>query len=263
VHLDSSTVRTIIPVCVSARPHLRNANNLRWKLSGPDEWSCALKGRILTLRQDSSSLHYRAIFPSPPPAIDDTPELLRDYFNLSIDLSALYKTWSSRDANFCKKAAAFAGVRILRQDPWENVVSFICSSNNNISRISQMVQNLCLTWGPRLGELPEDGTVYHDFPKPEALVQPGVEQKLRELGFGYRAKYIAAAAKMVVEQHPPGWLEGLRDVPYKEAHEKLLLLPGVGPKVADCVCLMSLDKMGAVPVDTHGLFVCWLFGEEN
>jgi N-glycosylase/DNA lyase len=231
----------------------------RWKLSGPDEWTCALKGRILTLRQDSTSLHYRSIFPSAPPDIDDTAELLRDYFNLSIDVTALYKTWSSRDANFSKKATAFAGVRILRQDPWENVVSFICSSNNNISRISQMVQNLCLTWGPRLGELPEDGNVYHDFPAPEALVQTGVEQKLRELGFGYRAKYIAQAAKMVVEQRPQGWLEGLREVPYKEAHEQLLQLPGVGPKVADCVCLMSLDKMGAVPVDTHGLFVVGFF----
>ncbi|KAA8893467.1 DNA glycosylase [Sphaerosporella brunnea] len=237
-------------LCISTV--LRCGQSFRWKLSGPDEWSCALKGRILSLRQDSSALHYRSIFPSHVSAgEDDTAELLRDYFNLSIDLTGLYATWSSRDANFSKKAPAFAGVRILRQDPWENVVSFICSSNNNIARISQMVANLCLTWGPRLGEL--EGTVYHDFPQPQALVASGVEQKLRGLGFGYRAKYIAAAAKMVVEDRPEGWLMGLREVGYREAHEALLQLPGVGPKVADCVCLMSLDKTGAVPVDTHVL----------
>jgi N-glycosylase/DNA lyase len=222
--------------------------------------SCALKGRILTLRQDTTSLHYRAIYASSSSSSssasstatpDDTPELLRDYFNLSTDLTTLYATWSSRDPNFSKKAPSFTGVRMLRQDPWENVVSFICSSNNNIARISQMVANLCLTWGRRLGEV--DGTVYHDFPEPKALAAPGVEQKLRQLGFGYRAKYIAGAARIIVEERPEGWLLGLRKVEYREAHAALLELPGVGPKVADCVCLMSLDKPGAVPVDTHGL----------
>ncbi|KAF8242377.1 DNA glycosylase, partial [Wilcoxina mikolae CBS 423.85] len=241
-------------LCISTV--LRCGQSFRWKLSGPEEWSCALKGRILSLKQDTTHLHYRSIYPvtaSPScPDDDDTPALIHDYFNLSVDLGKLYRIWSSRDPNFQKKAPSFAGVRMLRQDPWENVVSFICSSNNNISRISQMVNNLCLTWGPPLGTL-EDGCVYHDFPEPKALTKPGVEQKLRELGFGYRAKYIANAAKMIVEERPEGWLNSLRTVPYSEAHAALLELPGVGPKVADCVALMSLDKKEAVPVDTHVL----------
>jgi N-glycosylase/DNA lyase len=116
-----------------------------------------------------------------------------------------------------------------------------------------MVNNLCLTWGLPLGML-ENGCVYHDFPEPKALTKPGVEQRLRELGFGYRAKYIANTAKMIVEERSEGWLNSLRAVPYSEAHAALLELPGVGPKVADCVALMSLDKKGAVPVDTHGWF---------
>ena len=113
-----------------------------------------------------------------------------------------------------------------------------------------MVGNLCAMWGKELGEV--DGVQYRDFPPPGKLSGDGVEQKLRELGFGYRAKYIAAAAK-IVDERGEGWLEGLRKIEYRDAHEALLELPGVGPKVADCVCLMSLDKAEAVPVDTHGL----------
>lgn len=71
--------------------------------------------------------------------VDDTVELIRDYFNLSVNLTELYEKWSSRDPHFKKKAPSFTGIRMLRQDPWENLVSFICSSNNNISRIGQMV----------------------------------------------------------------------------------------------------------------------------
>lgn len=80
----------------------------------------------------------------------------------------------------------------------------------------------------------------------------GVEENLRKLGFGYRAKYIAQTANMVVNELPKGWLMDLREKPYREAHDALIQLSGVGPKVADCICLMSLDKTEAVPVDTHG-----------
>lgn len=181
--------------------------------------------------------------------LDDTEDLLRDYFNLSVNLESLYKHWSSVDPNFLKKSAAFSGIRILRQDPWENVVSFICSSNNNISRISQMVNNLCTHFGPHIATI--DSIPYHGFPEPSALAVPGIEQRLRQLGFGYRAKYIANAAALIANEKPEGWLDSLRLVSYREAHDALLELPGVGPKVADCVCLMSLDKPGALPVDTH------------
>lgn len=128
-------------------------------------------------------------------------------------------------------------------------MSFICSTNNNIQRISQMVSNLCLHFGPHLVTL--DTIPYHDFPSPSALAGPGVEKKLRDLGFGYRAKYIASAATIIANEKPEGWLNSLRDVPYREAHDALIELPGVGPKVADCVCLMSMDKTEALPVDTH------------
>lgn len=129
----------------------------RWRKSDDDVWSCALHGRILSLRQDSTHLHYHATFPqyldappTPPSSApdsmddditgnDDTEALVYHYLNLAPDLTGLYKQWSTADANFNKKAPKFAGIRILRQDAWEALVGFICSSNNNILRISQMV----------------------------------------------------------------------------------------------------------------------------
>lgn len=108
---------------------------------------------------------------------------------------------------------------------------------------------------------------FYDFPTPESLNHSGVESHLRELGFGYRAKYIAETARIVVEDKPKDWLLSLRNpesqawddtralhqasATYKEAHEQLVGLSGVGPKVADCVCLFGLAWAEAVPVDTH------------
>ena len=252
---------------------------------------CSLHGRILSLKQDAECLYYRATFPdkaavaaskgvlSPrgdgadnDDVVDDTETLLRGYFHLQLDLGALYDQWSRDDANFRKKAPQFSGIRILNQDAWEALVCFICSSNNNISRISQMAHKLCTHYGPLLGTI--DGEAFHDFPSPAALAAPSVEAHLRQLGFGYRAKYIAQTAQTLCNDKPAGWLEQLRNPAcpapgqtepvavvatdgnacspsYKTAHEQLLLLSGVGPKVADCVALMGLGWSEAVPVDTH------------
>lgn len=133
------------------------------------------------------------------------------------------------------------------------------------------MEKLCINYGPFIGQLGDQK--YYDFPEPSALTGTGVESHLRELGFGYRAKYIYQTAKIVANQREPGWLNSLRNPEkpafnekpatpgsgakgdksgYREAHEQLLTLQGVGPKVADCVCLMGLGWGESVPVDTHG-----------
>ena len=139
--------------------------------------------------------------------------------------------------------------------------SFICSSNNNISRITNMVNALCREFSPLLMRLsPPDNTnavseAYHPFPTPSALAAPGVAQKLRALGFGYRAEFIQRTAQMLVETHgasasTPGssepaelWLKTLREMSTADARDALLKFVGVGRKVADCVLLMSMDKV--------------------
>ena len=257
----------------------------RWRKNDAGVWSIALHNRILSLHQDPEYLYYRSSPPSTlqapptppssnPPSIsdptdDDTPDLIKHYLNLTPNLTTLYQQWSASDPNFAKRAPKFTGVRILKQDAWEALVGFICSSNNNIARISQMVHKLCVHYGALLGHL--DDEAYHDFPPPHALAEDGVEAKLRALGFGYRAKYLHQTA-CIIASKSPGWLDSLRNpespllgaqstsagdwtpqgrAGYRTAHDELLTLQGVGPKVADCVCLMGLGWGEAVPVDTH------------
>ena len=145
------------------------------------------------------------------------------------------------------------------------------------------MEKLCLHYGPEIGHV--GMKTFHDMPTPFALTAPGVEAHLRQLGFGYRAKYLHRTAVMVAEELGVGWLDNLRNpespvigvkpsdagdmLPggregYRSAHEELLALQGVGPKVADCVCLMGLGWGEAVPVDTHGTtslvsFYCHFF----
>lgn len=257
---------------------LRCGQSFRWRKSEAGVWSMAIHGRILLLEQDHDAVHYRSIFPSgatPDKKSDNTLDLIKHYLNLGPDLTRLYAEWSAADRNFANKAPSFTGVRILKQDAWEALVGFICSSNNNIIRISQMVNKICTHYGQLIGSF--EGETYHDFPTPAALADSGVEQKLRELGFGYRAKYIYKTACMLVDKDGD-WLDSLRNPEspvlgqkpssagdwavegrqgYRAAHEQLLSLQGVGPKVADCVCLMGLGWGEAVPVDTHGKLCCY------
>lgn len=137
---------------------------------------------------------------------------------------------------------------------------FICSANNNISRISKMVQNLCTHFSPPLVTInalevdqqiaKKDSRTYHPFPPPSALAHPSVAAKLRELGFGYRAEYIQKTASMLIESHLSDegvytWLDSLRRMDTEASRMELLKLMGIGRKVADCVLLMSMDKVCA------------------
>lgn len=135
----------------------------------------------------------------------------------------------------------------------------------SLSLTVSQVHKLCANYGPLIGHVGDEPI--HDFPTPDALAGKGVESRLRELGFGYRAKYIAETARVIAEEKPSGWLQALQNpeqhgllpqreeksqnMTYREAHDELLKLTGVGPKVADCVCLMGLGWGESVPVDTH------------
>ncbi|BFZ53581.1 8-oxoguanine glycosylase ogg1 [Savitreella phatthalungensis] len=229
---------------------LKCGQSFRWirfeDAEGPG-YRCALRGRVISLRQSEDTIRW-----SQEVGIgDDTEDLLRDYLNLQVDLHSLYKEWSARDAHFSKVSESFLGVRMLRQDPLENLLCFICSSNNNIARITLMVSTLCSRYGTFLGDVA--GHSYHDFPSLEQLSTVDtstLDRELREHGFGYRAKYIAGTVELLASLSPD-YLQGLRNESFEVARLALQRFAGVGPKVADCVCLMSLDKHVAVPVDTH------------
>ncbi|KAG6918145.1 hypothetical protein DXG01_016334 [Tephrocybe rancida] len=253
---------------------LKCGQSFRWSTVSvtPDdtEYRLCLRDRVICLRQSPTTLFYRALYPDPHPsatqtALRDAETLvwLNDYFQLDVDLAVLYDEWSARDPVFARMQSRFQGIRILRQDPWENLISFICSSNNNITRITKMVQALCTQYSPPLLSFPGEDTSYHPFPPPSVLAEASVTATLRSLGFGYRAGFIQRTAQMLVDSHGKAslpydkmeasekWLLGLRDSTTDGAREELLKFVGVGRKVADCVLLMSLDKKEVVPVDTH------------
>lgn len=154
---------------------------------------------------------------------------------------------------------AFEGIRILKQQPVETIFSFICSANNNIPRISKMVEKLCELYGTK-AEIKLDANrteVFYDFPTIKQLIGnlSGMETTLRNAGFGYRAASIAKTVQNFAVIHVDGgmdsWLNMLKRCSYEEARNHLLHLPGIGPKVADCICLMALNKNHVVPIDRH------------
>ncbi|CAR26622.1 hypothetical protein ZYGR_0H04400 [Zygosaccharomyces rouxii] len=178
------------------------------------------------------------------------------YFRLDIPLQELhYSDWQKRDARF--EEITPHGMRMLGQEPWETLVSFICSSNNNISRITKMCSNLCIHYGNKIGTM--DSLDFYSFPTSDELVEKASETQLRELGFGYRAKFIIETAKKMVQdktdagfKSDTGFLEDLNSkLTYEQMREHLMSYQGIGPKVADCVCLMGLRMDQVVPVDVH------------
>ena len=170
----------------------------------------------------------------------------KEYFDLSASYSD-YIARIDRQDDYLKSAAEFgSGIRILRQDTWEMIITFILSQQNNIPRIKGLIRTLCEKYGERRET--QDGRAYDTFPRAEELAQ-ATEEELRELKLGYRSKYICQTAKMVAGGEID--LDALREMEYKEARTELMRLSGIGGKVADCICLFALHQMDAFPVDTH------------
>lgn len=398
---------------------LLGGQSFRWKQIGSSDetfgnrFQGVFKDRLWTLWQDPSHLHYR-VHSRDKLNEDQVEEILRDYFRLDENLEEHYREWSCRDGFFKQTCGEFVGIRMLNQDLRENIFSFLCSSNNNIARISSMIDKMCTEYGEFICTLDEEAaknpvqmngnkkkelteskdfpgsknfltskdivvktehtlgqegqhvvqeisnkrgakrargvessikvvktetsettcdvedtvtrrttrgsrkldsmksedklgrstgmtletngtgigkctlkkkgsrkvqsteieegtekvqstemaegtekvqstksTSFYSFPSIELLADPAVESRLRQLGFGYRAKFIQQSAEHIVSSGGQEWLRKLEKMSYEEARAELMNLQGIGAKVADCICLMSLSHLQSVPVDTH------------
>uniref|UniRef100_A0A2N9F129 DNA-(apurinic or apyrimidinic site) lyase n=1 Tax=Fagus sylvatica TaxID=28930 RepID=A0A2N9F129_FAGSY len=157
-----------------------------------------------------------------------------------------HTTTSETSARFAELACHLGGARVLRQDPLECLIQFLCSSNNNIKRITKMV-DFVSSLGNYLGTV--EGLQFYQFPSLEQLAMVS-EAQLREAGFGPNIVGTVNA----LQSKPGGgaeWLASLRNLDLQEVIDALSTLPGVGPKVAACIALFSLDQHHAIPVDTH------------
>ncbi|MEE8047104.1 MAG: DNA glycosylase [Dehalococcoidia bacterium] len=166
-----------------------------------------------------------------------------EYLGQDQDLEG-FRTRFADDPCLGPALRGYSGLRVLRQDPWEALFSFITSSTSNVPRIKLNVVSAAKKLGYSVG--PDERDVA--FPEPEVVAEAG-EQFLRDLGFGFRAKYIAPAAEEVASGQLN--LNDLREASYTEAREALTALHGVGEKVADCVLAFSLDKPESFIVDRH------------
>ena len=232
------------PFCL--KTSLTMGQAFRWRPLGDHWYSGVLGQRHVHVRRTQAGIEYRAAGPEGEIVDAELNDDLRRYFRLDTDdIEGVYADLEGRDSRIGPLLASYRGVRVLRQEPWECLASYICSANASVESITKNVEALADTYGNPV-ELA--GEVRYTFPGPEVLAQVS-ENSVRELGLGFKGPRVIAAARRVTDN--PGELERLREIPYPDTKRRLMEYEGIGPKIADCVCLMALDKLEAFPVDRH------------
>lgn len=221
----------------------------RWERQG-DWWTGVVSQKVLKVRQVNGTMEFEAS----SEAAD--AQFLSRYFRLDDDLLRIYSRFA-KDHYLCNAVREFYGLRLIRQEPWECLVSYICATFKNIPAIKQMIRNVSRRFGrPVLFK----GQQFFTFPESSVLA----EAELRDLKLcklGYRASNVRETAKLINDGNFD--LESLREMAFKDAKRVLLSLPGVGEKVADCVLLFSLDKLEAFPIDVWMKRVVLEYYSEN
>jgi N-glycosylase/DNA lyase len=185
--------------------------------------------RIFSIRQSGKFLFYEGI---------EEPFVIQ-FFRLDEDLDSIYKE-IDQDPVIHQAIERYRGLRMIRQDPWECLISFLCSSAKAISHIRSMIEVLCKSSGKKISW---ENYVGYGFPEPHCMETP---LQLEPVKAGFRTKYLVKASQCIDRS----LLLSLRSLSYKEARKQLMNLPGVGKKVADCTLLYSLDYLEAFPMDT-------------
>ncbi len=204
----------------------------RWNVNEDGIWSGIAFGKYIELSAENDDI---VISNS---SEDDFKNIWHHYFDLDCDYSKIIKE-VGKDKTVAKAAKYSGGIRLLNQEPWEALISFIISQNNNIPRIKGIIERLCENFGTKT-------TFGYTFPTVEVISKLTVED-LAVIRSGFRAKYIIDAAQKV--QSGEIDLETLKHIDYNTARKILMTIKGVGPKVADCVLLYGLEHKNAFPRD--------------
>jgi N-glycosylase/DNA lyase len=203
----------------------------RWGKKG-DWWYGVVRDKVFKIRQTNVKLEFG----------NADEEFVKNYFGLDDDLLKI-RDKIGKDENIKTALREFWGLRIIRQDPWECLISYICATYKSIAAIKQMLLRLSKKFGEKKAL---DGYDFYTFPTPEKLANT-TENDLAACGLGYRAEYVLETSKKIYESNFD--LEPLRKMPYQQAKNELFSFSGVGLKVADCALLFSLGRLDAFPVD--------------
>ena len=208
----------------------------RWSLCEDGSFTGIAFGKVLNVSKNDNSIILKNCTEK------DFLSVWKNYFDLDRDYGKIANSLSYDDA--LKTAVSYgSGIRILRQDFFEALISFIISANNNIPRIQGIIDRLCRMYGD---SIPYNGELFYSFPSAEAL-KDATEYDLAPLKSGYRAKYIVNAVKSYLSGEID--IEKIKNSAPHEARRELCKISGVGPKVADCILLFSFGRFDAFPTD--------------
>jgi N-glycosylase/DNA lyase len=209
----------------------------RWQRHG-GAWTGVIGGRWVRLSCDGEFLIAETAEPQ------TTWRWLEDYLQLEVRLDEVLRTFP-RDRPMRTAVRACRGLRLLRQDPWECLASFLLSATKQIAQIRQIIATLCRRFGEPVGLPAGEGAAFA-FPTAERLARL-TEAELRRCKMGFRAPHLLEAARAVAEGRLE--LSALGSLPLAEARAQLMQLDGVGPKIADCVLLFACGFPEAFPMD--------------
>ena len=211
----------------------------RWNEEDDNSYTGVIKQGVLNVQKRENEIFFSGMLDG------DIKEIVTNYFDLNRNYSEIKEKLSKVDENVNSSIKYGEGIRILNQDLWETIISFIISANNNIPRIQKIIQRLSENFGK---EIVFENNKYYTFPTPEELKDVTVED-YRKLGTGFRDIRLYETVHMILDKKVD--LEQMQNNPNTmEVREQLLTLSGVGPKVADCILLFSdLKRFDVFPID--------------
>lgn len=210
----------------------------RWNLQESGNYIGVVKNSVIEVIEKEDEVIFRGVSES------NLKDIVIEYFNLEMNYREI-KNKLSRVDNYLKESIEFGnGIRILNQDIFETIISFIISANNNIPRIKKIIENLSKNYGKRIEY---NGKIYYTFPTVEDLSKATVAD-LRNLGLGFRDKRVYTTTRMILKKEIDiEKLKKLKDT--EKLREEILKLDGVGPKVADCILLFAFNRYDVFPID--------------
>lgn len=210
----------------------------RWNINEDGSYTGVFGNNVLNVKKEDNKITFKGI------CENDIKETVKDYFDFNTNYEDIKKKLASVD-DYLKQSIEFGnGIRILNQDLWEAIISFIISANNNIPRIKGIIERISKKYGKKIEW---EGNKYYTFPTIEELSEATVED-LRALGLGFRDKRVYETTKIFLNKKMT-IKELIEEQDVNKLREKLLTLPGVGPKVADCIMLFGLKRFEVFPID--------------